>query len=203
MSNFYDRTYKVKVWVLLEGFGKKKSETLMDWFKERKTCVVEWPGKTFYKAFDNLKSKGWAESFKKDSAGVLNLDPQVVSLAFFDHLKAMNPKSVLDGITSKPIHHLNRQIISHDDYERLFNDLVQIHNEKIISFAFNIGELCHFNENKIKVFVTDGSAPHNIISSLADNVLTIKQDGGDISLKGLKDEQIHSTIIEKINNLIK
>ncbi|MEM4380504.1 MAG: hypothetical protein QXL01_07485, partial [Thermoplasmatales archaeon] len=174
MSQFYDRNYRVKVWVILDGLTKKKTKMLLDWFKEAEAHIVQWPAKTFKDTLEELKSRGWTHIFEKDSAGKIILPSQFLNIAFLEHLRKTNPVTMMSNIVTKPVHYLNREVLNDNDYERIFNDMMGIFEPQYISFVFNIGKLCHFDDKQVKVFVSEGPAPKNVLASISENLITIK-----------------------------
>jgi len=196
---YYDRTYKVPVWVIVEGLSKRRTQLIMDSFAETTALNLPWPSKTFKETLEGFKNKGWAHAFQPDHTGGYVLDTQLLNIAFLEHLKLYNPATMLSGNVTKPVHHLNRVIKNDDDIERLFNEFLSTFEPKIMSFAFNIGDLCHMGNNPRKVFVSEGPVPQSILSALADNLITVKSEGGDVNLKGAKDEEVFQLIAERIN----
>lgn len=199
---YYDRTYKVPVWVVLEGLSEERVKLIKDAFSERpSTLEMQWPAKTFKTTLDGFRNKGWEHALIPNAEGVIVLDTQLLGMAFLEHLKQYNPQTMLGGETTKPMHHLNRNLAKDEDYERLFNDTLATFESKIVSFAFNIGNLCHDNIRPKKVFISEGPVPLNVLSNLTDHVVTVKPKGGDVNLRTTKDENIFESIVNKINEL--
>lgn len=199
---YYDRVYRVKVWVFLEDLPKKMSADLLDFFEKAEARLVKWPAKSFKDTIYELKNKGWAHEFKPDSSGNTIISPQFLNLAFVTHLKKTNPQAVILNDFERPIYTIDRRIDSDSDYERIFNEVASIFSSTSLSMVFMIGELCHGPHAQVKVFVSDEKAPNSVIKKIADNVITIKKDGGDINTKSLKTEEVIEKIINVIQKLI-
>jgi hypothetical protein len=200
---FYNQVFKVKVWAVLEDLPKKLNSEIIEFFKEAEAHIVEWPAKTFIKTLENLKSKGWTHEFEKDSVGRVILSPQMLNIAFVEHLRTLNDQAMISNTVSKPIHYINREIKTDADYERIFNEMMEVFDPISLSMAFNIGKLCHLDgQRQVKVFVSNGPIPKQILTKLAENIVTIKPEGGVVNTLKLKTEDIIKQITSTITQLI-
>jgi hypothetical protein len=199
---YYNKLFKVKVWVVLEDLSKKLNSELIDFFKKAEAHIVSWPAPYFVDTIKLLRSRGWEHEFESEGSGKLVLSPQFLNYAFTYHLKTINPHTLITNDVERPVNTINREVVSEKDYERMFNEMMEIFSPISLSMTFNIGQLCHGNDKQVKVFVSEGEIPDLSIRKLADNVIRIKKEGGDISTKSQKTEEIIDNIVTLIQKII-
>jgi hypothetical protein len=166
MAFYYDRTFKVPMWALLGS--SQKNNDVIGWLKENGAVHVPWPN-GFQKTVMAFKYKGWRHEIKDTLPYVLN--PQLLALAVIEHLNALNPYARVDATI--PLHRLDRNIRSDDDYDRIFNDVLSIQSSLNISQIFKVGELCHSGDKKHKIFVSELPVNMNSVIKVSDNIIKI------------------------------
>ena len=92
---------------------------------------------------------------------------------------------------------INRRVESGDDYVRIFNDVLCGESTIALSHLFSIAEKCYGERENVKVFVTVGQIPQNILQRLAERVITVGGAGSDVLLpETVTDDTLTSVVGE-------
>lgn len=193
MTTFYDRIFKVPVWVQIKNGNTDIGEQL----KADGADQIDWPSKTFINTVKQLHKRGWGHMDKPY--------PFIVSLDFLS-LAAGEHKRTAFGQERNPIarpnrtysQSLDRNVTCDADYERIFNAIMYLEDTAVLSYLFNIGDRCHVNTKKSKVFFTYDSSENIILSRLAENVIVVDGAGETPEEK----EKMIEDLYQKIGSLI-
>lgn len=190
MAMTYNKTYRVPTWVVLNKTGAKKQKKALQVLTEAGAKVKEWPAATFGEFLLTFRNKGYASHLPKEFPYFL--DPALMLRAAGEHVKnVLGPTSNLSGAFSSPANRLNRKIESEADYERLFNQILDLEDPISLSQMFQIAENCHSGYNEATVFVTVGPVPKNLLTKVANKVITIGDDAdNDIVTEEAKLEEL-------------
>lgn len=192
MSMIYNKVYRVPAWLVISG-NKSVSKVVITAFKELGAHEVKWLASTFPATVSVLATQGWRHEVNKPMPFFVN--PDFLNYALSQHIKGFGFNKSLTGQSANAMSAINRQVTSVNDYVRIFNDLIINESDIALSHLLSIGELCHGEHDKIKVFVSADGVPKNILQRLADRVITIGGAGSDVQLPAtLKHDDIDDVV---------
>jgi hypothetical protein len=151
-----------------------KGQGIMTRLQDYAPTVIAWPSLTFPATIEALGRKGWKHETGKKMPFSVNKDFIMTATAV--HLNGKH----LSGSPARPYHSLDRNITQASDYVRLFNEILDIESDISLSHLFDIGSLCHQDGKKVRVFVTLGPVPTNILQRLADRVIYVGGSGSEV-----------------------
>jgi len=190
MAMAYHRVFKVPVWIVLEKMTKGRRATILEWMASAEARVQEWPAQSYPKALYEYRNKGYAHALP---TGKFTLDTQLLVRSAAEHIKTvLGPTSYLGGSVSQPTNRLDRTVEKDDDLVTIFNDLLSLEDPISLSQIFQVAEKCHRDDIKIsRVWVTNGPVPKNLLTRIADRVITIGDEANnDVVVDGLKEDQV-------------
>ena len=196
MSFVYGKPYKVPVWISIDGKLGQKGQQIIDLLKPYEPYIVAWPADTFHLTIKALASQGWHHETRRQRPFAANKD--FIMVAVTKHLKGKH----LSGSPTQAYHTLNRNIEVDGDYNRLFNQILDIEPSISLCQVFDIGALCHNDGKQKKVFLTFGAPPTNILQRLADRVITVGEEGAEVVTSERTPEDVTKEVVTKVREFL-
>lgn len=191
MSFIYAKPYKVPMWVVIDT-DRAAGEQISQELKDDGGLMIAWPAITFAATVKSLSLQGWAHETDRTMPFAIAKDFLVFAAS-----KHLGTTKRLSGSPTRPYHTLNRTVSSEADYERLFNDLLDIEPDISLSNLFGIGENCHSDGKRYYVYVTLGNVPTNILHRLADRVITVGGAGSSVVVAGRDPAEVAEEVATK------
>ena len=195
MSIIYNKVYKVPAWVVVSG-PKDTAKLVSKAFTVLGAAEIKWIADTFPMTVVSLATRGWSHEVNKQMPFFMN--PDFLNVAASAHVKQYGLNKNLTGISANSMSNIDRKITSGDDYVRIFNDVLCNESTMALSHLFSIAEQCYGERENIKVFVTAGQIPQNILQRLAERVITIGGTGSDIQFPETVDEESLEVIVGEV-----
>jgi hypothetical protein len=192
MSRYYDKVYKLPVWVVVD-LTEKDSAALIDRLLEEKRAHYQvWPSKSFVDTVQELGRKGWSHMTGQPKP--FNMDPNFLAAAASRHAKnVFGETAVLPGTQDNQYSlGVNRRVERDSDYERIFNDVLTLEQDISLSCLFGLAK------PKCPVYISDTSTGKDIVNRISTKMLTISKNDGTISMKGRKIDELYSQLLKEI-----
>lgn len=187
MSVIYNKAYKVPSWVLVTS-SDTGAEAVKDFLYKNGALPVSWPGATFKDTVAELGKRGYAHEVRKDMPYQMSV--RFLEVAIAKHIKeALGSNKMLSGAPSQPMHVVNRTVKTEADFERIFNEVIQLEDSITLSHLFDVGSRCFGESTKYKVFYTVGDVPRNVLQRISDSVIVVGE-GGEIPTEGKKPVEV-------------
>lgn len=202
MAMAYHRVFKVPAWVILDKMTKSRRAAVIEWMAGAEARVQDWPANTYPKALYEYRNKGYAHALP--AKGPFVLETQLLIRSAAEHVKAtLGPTSYLGGSVSQPTNRIDRKVEKDEDLVTIFNDLLSLEDPISLSQIFQIAEKCHRDDIKVsRVWVTNGPVPKNLLTRIADRVITIGDEANnDVVVDGLKEDQVFEKLDEVFASL--
>lgn len=198
MSQIYNRTFKVPLWVIASGKSPKLDKA-MEWMATRNALVVDWPSNSFADRIESMKRKGWMHELKGVYPFFLHY--QLLGAAVTDHVKGMSEKAYPNF--DYPLHKYDRKIDSPADYARLFDDFLMSQPALYLSNLFQIADKCHRDDGvAYRCFVTREPCNRDLISKVAERVVTMGTTTGcDIGLKNIDEDKLEEYLEKRFSEV--
>lgn len=187
MSVIYNKAYKVPSWVLVTS-GDEGASAALDFLHQNGALQVQWPGATFKDTVTELGKRGYAHEVSKDMPYQMSV--RFLEVAVAKHIKeSLGSNKMLSGAPSQPMHVVNRSVQTDADFERIFNEVIQLEDSIALSHLFDVGSRCFGESTKYKVFYTVGDVPRNVLQRISDSVIVVG-DGGEIATAEKKPKEV-------------
>lgn len=200
MSVYY-KTFTVPKWVLIESSTKAKNSAILEWFKDKDAKEQPWPGLTFHETLLKYKNQGWQHVFTPPTGYPVVIPFQLLAMAVIEHTKkelgVVSP--ALDFSTT--FHRLTtaeRTIIKEkDDSYRLYNQVMAMQDQIVLSQVFRVLEQCHDERSpkRYLLWVTVAPYDRSIMTRIADKVIAIGDgEGYDVDVSKDSSKNVHKTL---------
>ena len=202
MAMSYHKVFKVPAWIVLDSMTRGRRKVIHKWMANAEARVQDWPGNTYAKALYEYRNKGYSHALPVE--GPFVLETQLLMRSASEHIKvSLGPTSYLAGSVSHPADRINRNVKDSGDLTTIFNDLLSLEDPIALSQIFQVAENCFRDDVKVsRVWVTDGPAPKNLLTRIADRVITIGDEpNNDIVVDGLNEEQVSEKLEEFFSKL--
>lgn len=175
MGVYYDRAFKVPAWFVVKLADEKQLAVVVKWFEDAEAHNAAWPAASFKASCEALARKGWAHALMLKDPYIMRDD--VLVRAAGDHVKNFfGSHAFLARQMAKPLHHLDRRIRDDSDYERVFNGVLFLQPIEAVCKLFKTAERTLYDARKTKVFVTYNNPAIDVLTRMAERVITIGPD---------------------------
>lgn len=167
MSHFYNRPYKVPVWIVLNNLGPKRTDSIISQVIAEGGFEQPWPANSFVNTLNKMNVNGWKHVLGQKKPFIL--DVNFVPVAVTKHLQEMFGASVyLTGTHARPYQQaLNRKVEKDEDYARIFNDVMALEQDVELSRIFGLAN------PKSRVYISEGPVKKELLDRIADQVITV------------------------------
>jgi len=165
----YDRTYKAKLWVLLDISDKKKHAKTMEYFLKRGAISQKWP---------SLYYKDHVLKYKDNGYSMIQTDKEytiptsLLLRSAVDTVKdIINSQSRLEQ--NNKIDYISATIKNDNDYIGVMNYILACTTPRYLSQCFQMYERCHYNKDSVGVIITPEAGEKEILTQISDRVIVI------------------------------
>lgn len=195
MAQFYDRPYRVPVWIVIEPIGPRRAKNLINGIVALGAHYIKWPAQSFLSTVEYLGKNGW--NHVVGQAKPFRLDPQFLAVAMNKHVQTVfGPNVTMTGMLERPYHQaLDRTIKDNGDYASLFEQALLLERDVSLSQIFGLAS------PKSKVYISEGPVNEQLISRLCDNLITVgESDSCTVNIKDKKPEEAKELIDKAIES---
>lgn len=197
MGMSYYKVFRVPFWGILDKTSKNKE--IIEWFKTAEARIQPWPGNGFKDKLESFAKQGWAHVWKEKT---VLIPPQLLARALEEYVReTMSP---FVNVQFNAVHRIDRVIRKDSDYEKIFNEILNMQDPITSSQMFQVGEICHDENRRVRpqLWLTETPCDKVVISKIAERVFTIGNDAScDINVKSVKADKIDEFLNKKMVEL--
>ena len=195
MSQFYDRPFRVPVWVIVKDVGPRKTKNLISSVVSLGAFYLKWPAQTFLSTIEHLGKNGWPHVVKQKKP--FRLDSQFLAIAMQKHAQlTFGGSTTMTGMLERPYHQaLDRTIKDDDSYRDLFEQALLLERDVGLSHLFGLAT------PRSRVYISEAPVNEQLISRLCDNLITVGEDDSfTVNIKDKKPEEAKELIDKAIES---